>query len=85
MEAIIYSIIMTTILFSLFFIAMKYEQKKKGCKTFKDYLDSCSQESKERGCKHEEWNHDKQIRVIECCKCGKRAKIKDYIDLFPHK
>ena len=33
-------------------------------------------------CKHEKWNCDKQIRVIECVKCGKRAWIEDYVDLF---
>lgn len=33
-------------------------------------------------CKHERWNCDKQIRVIECKECGKRAWIDDYVDLY---
>jgi hypothetical protein len=31
---------------------------------------------------HPEWYCDVQIRTIECRKCGKRAWIKDYRDLF---
>lgn len=33
-------------------------------------------------CKHEHWNCDKQIRVIECKNCGLRAWIDDYVDLY---
>lgn len=33
-------------------------------------------------CKHEDWLHDTQIRTIECAKCGKRASIAEYVDLF---
>jgi len=33
-------------------------------------------------CKHEKWDCDSQIRVIECKECGKRAWIEDYHSLF---
>ena len=36
-------------------------------------------------CKHKQWICDTQIRVIECKKCGKRAWIKEYKDLFTNK
>ena len=33
-------------------------------------------------CQHEEWVQDIQIRVLECKQCGKRAWLKETIDLF---
>lgn len=33
-------------------------------------------------CEHENWTCDTQIRVIECQRCGKRAWIKKYKNLF---
>lgn len=33
-------------------------------------------------CKHSKWNSDTQIRTIECIKCGKRAWINDYVNLY---
>lgn len=33
-------------------------------------------------CKHETWNCDTQIRLIQCTKCGKKAWINDYVDLY---
>lgn len=35
-------------------------------------------------CKHEKWDCDTQIRTIECKKCGKRAWIDKYRDLYKH-
>lgn len=36
-------------------------------------------------CKHKDWYCDKQITVVECIKCGKRARIIEYIHLFDEK
>lgn len=36
----------------------------------------------QKNCRHEHWNCDTQIRVIECKSCGLRAHIDDYVDLF---
>jgi len=36
----------------------------------------------QRNCQHTHWNCDKQIRVIECKKCGLRAWIDEYVDLY---
>jgi hypothetical protein len=36
----------------------------------------------QRDCRHVHWNCDKQIRIIQCKKCGLRAWIDDYVDLF---
>jgi len=33
-------------------------------------------------CKHERWNHDTQIRTIECKSCGLRAWVDDYKNLY---
>lgn len=33
-------------------------------------------------CKHSKWNSDTQIRTIECIKCGKRAWVNDYVNLY---
>ena len=33
-------------------------------------------------CRHEKWDCDNQIRVIECKRCKKRARIVDYRDIF---
>lgn len=33
-------------------------------------------------CPHHNWNGDKQIRTIECIRCGKRAWIQDYVHLY---
>jgi hypothetical protein len=37
---------------------------------------------KHRQCKHERWNHDTQIRTIECKTCGLRAWVDDYKNLY---
>jgi len=36
-------------------------------------------------CKHEEWDQDHQIRVIQCRKCGVRGWLRDTKDLFKTK
>ena len=33
-------------------------------------------------CKHKKWDCDKQIRTIQCIKCGQRAWIEDYRNLY---
>lgn len=38
--------------------------------------------NKHLNCSHEKWNCDNQIRTIECIKCGKRAWIEDYVNLY---
>ena len=36
----------------------------------------------ERDCACDEWDMDKQITVIQCRKCGRKAWVKEYRDLF---
>lgn len=36
----------------------------------------------EQHCPHKEWTCDTQIRLIKCNKCGKKAWITEYKDLF---
>ena len=38
--------------------------------------------SEDEECTHEEWDMDKQILVIQCKKCGKRAWVKEIKNLF---
>lgn len=35
-------------------------------------------------CSHTDWDIDKQIRVIKCKKCGKKAWLRKVIDMFPN-
>lgn len=40
---------------------------------------SCQQSS----CQHEEYDQDKQIKILRCRKCGHNSWLRDIIDLFP--
>lgn len=40
---------------------------------------------KQKNCNHEEWYMDTHVRVIKCCSCGKKAWVKEYINLYPQK
>lgn len=48
----------------------------------KEGIEAQRKQLKEQNCKHTNWNHDKQIRIIECKGCGKRAHVDDYVNLF---
>ena len=48
----------------------------------KKFIRAYKQHNIERKCEHKEWDIDKQIRVIECRGCGKRARVVEYKNLF---
>jgi hypothetical protein len=33
-------------------------------------------------CKHEHWNCNKKLKIIECKSCGLKAWVDDYVDLY---
>ena len=38
--------------------------------------------AKQKWCNHEKWDSDNQIRTIECKRCGKRAWVDTYRNLY---
>ncbi len=80
-DALIFSIIGTSIVMFLFYILLLIQAKKNKL-TFKQYLHLEATQSKQKSCKHEKWDMDKQIMVIECIECKKRAWVDNIVDLY---
>lgn len=80
-ESIIVGVLIS-ICILLFFGIILFIDKTRKKLSWDEYLDKAAILSKQSRCEHKNWNCDTQIRVIECTECGKRACIKEYVNLF---